>query len=83
MEAKTFKLIDGISREGIDNGNWGLFQGPCETSDYLGTKESMELGEGDYLYIYHEDDGFAFIKQEPDYRLTMEDDGVVDVFKIQ
>lgn len=74
MKASTFKLLDAINREGLDNGSWGLVQNVEDTKDYFGTVDSVEL-TGQWLYIYGEfDDVMSFIddsKVKPDYMMVI------------
>ena len=74
MKASTFKLLDAINREGLDNGSWGLVQNVEDTKAYFNTVDSVEL-PGQWLYIYRDfDDVMSFIdgaKVKPDYMMVI------------
>lgn len=77
MKKETFRLLDAINREGIDNGMWGFCQDIKDTTDYFGTAEKIEL-KGQFVYVYREPDTlfFGFIKEagvKPTHTLTVED----------
>lgn len=74
MNAFAFKVIDAISREGLDNGAWGLVEDIDDTVAYFGTKEK-EVLNGQWAYIYVEkDDILSFVREvEPTRVLHVED----------
>lgn len=85
MKTTTFKLIDAINREGIDNSVWGVCSDIEDTKNFFGAKESIEL-QGQHIYIYrYPDTYFAFIKEDvcgrPVHTLTIED-GFIDIYKL-
>ncbi len=43
MKKETFRLLDAINREGIDNGMWGFCQDIKDTTDYFGTAEKNRI----------------------------------------
>ena len=55
MKASTFKLIDAINCEGLDNSHWGIIEDIESTKDWFGTIESDEQLNGQYVYVWVED----------------------------
>lgn len=51
MKAATFRLIDAINREGIDNSQWGVLEDIISTKEQFGTDRDDQL-HGKWLYIY-------------------------------
>lgn len=55
MKASTFKLIDAINREGLDNSRWGVIE-DCESTKSVFGCDSDDQLEGQWLYIYRDND---------------------------
>lgn len=51
MKAATFRLLDAINREGIDNGMWGVVEDIESTKAYFGTDRDEQLN-GKWIYVY-------------------------------
>lgn len=85
MTQETFKLIDAVNREGIDNGMWGLVENIEDTSTYFGTTESISL-QGYYLYIYREPDDIRCYtdKFTPTHRFRLSEnaEAYLEVYKL-
>jgi hypothetical protein len=82
MTQETFKLLDNLSQEGINNCCSGFVQ-DVNTKDYFGTEENVNL-EGMYLYIYQrKDDWFAHIKEKPEYTFDIDGKDNLLLFKLE
>ena len=81
MTTKNYNLIDAINREGIGNEEWGVCK-DVNTARHFGSSENINL-DGMFLYVYHTDgDTWAFLKQSPTYKVTVDDNCQVYLFKI-
>jgi hypothetical protein len=63
MNKYAFKVIDAISREGIDSGSWGLVKDIKDTKAYFGTAEEIAL-MGQWAYVYAEKDDILSLQLE-------------------
>ncbi|MBQ3234068.1 MAG: hypothetical protein IJA96_05645 [Alistipes sp.] len=85
MKATTFKLIDAINREGLDNSRWGVVEDIESTKEYFGTDTDEQL-QGQWLYLYRSaDEKHLFIwetKISPDIRDTFEWTDFIEFYKI-
>ena len=48
MTLKTFKVLDAINREGLDNTQWNIYMHlePVNTGEFYGTNENRTLPTG-------------------------------------
>lgn len=53
MNAKAFKVIDAINRDGLDNQFWGLVKDVDDTKTYFGSNEGCKL-VGAWAYVYND-----------------------------
>lgn len=75
MKASTFRLIDAINREGLDNSQWGIIEDCESTKEYFGTHLDKQL-IGQYIYIYKKsDEMFSFIR---DTRIEPNEIAIID-----
>ncbi len=83
MNTYAFKVIDAISREGLDNGSWSLVQDIDDTVAYFGTADSIEL-KGQWAYVYiKSDDYLCFLSEiEPTHRMHIEGDDWLMLYKL-
>lgn len=86
MKYKTFLLIDAISCEGLDNGQWNIFWhvSPVDTKEFYGTRESHTLPVGAWIAVYKIDnEELGMIdKLTPDLRLSISDREEVLFFNV-
>lgn len=53
MNAKAFKVINAINREGLDNQFWGLVKDVDDMYEYFGSESSLKL-KGAWAYVYND-----------------------------
>ena len=81
MKQETFRLLDHLQREGIDNSAYGFAQ-DVNTKECFGTNENVDI-KGMYLYIYQKkDDWFCFIEEKPEYTFDIEAKENLLLFKL-
>ena len=84
MNAKTFKVIDGINREGLDNSQWGMCHDVESTKLYFGSDEDIEL-RGQFVYVYRdENESYSFLSSvKADHTLNISSyKCVVDIYRL-
>ena len=56
MTLKTFKVLDAINREGLDNTQWNINMhlGKTDTKEFYGTRESFMLPPGEWISVVEE-----------------------------
>lgn len=82
MTQETFKLLENLSQEGIDNCCSGFVK-DVNTKEYFGTNEDVKL-EGMFLYIYQKkDDWFCFIEKKPEYTFNIDGKEKLLLFKLE
>ena len=54
MTLKTFKVLDAINREGLDNTQWNIYMHlePVNTGEFYGTNENRTLPSGVWIGVY-------------------------------
>jgi hypothetical protein len=74
MNKYAFKVIDAISREGMNSGSWGLVKDIKDTKAYFGTAEEIALmGQWAYVYVEKDDILSLQLEIEPTKVLHVED----------
>ena len=85
MKAATFRLIDAINKEGLDNSKWGVVENIESTKEYFGT-DTDECLPGQWLYVYREnDERHLFIWETgivPDIRDTFDWTDFIEFYKL-
>lgn len=53
MNAKAFKVIDAINRDGLDNQFWGLVKDVDDIYAHFGAESNLKL-KGAWAYVYND-----------------------------
>ena len=86
MALKTFKVLDAINREGLDNTQWNIYMHlePVNTGEFYGTNENRTLPAGVWIAVYKKrgDTLHYFRWLKPDLRLDIFEDTELLFFNV-
>lgn len=86
MTLKTFKVLDAINREGLDNTQWNIYMHlePVNTGEFYGTNENRTLSAGVWIAVYKKrgDTLYDFRWLKPDLCLDIFEDTELLFFNV-
>lgn len=86
MTLRTFKVLDAINREGLDNTQWNIYMHlePVNTGEFYGTNENRTLPAGVWIGVYKKrcDTLYYFRWLKPDLCLDIFEDTELLFFNV-